>query len=115
MAKPTAQQCHAMTTYFMTAYQEVFETRPVVNRNKARWGFESMLMDYTPAQAKELIDYYLDANLTPSLEWFLWNYDKVDEAYQEHEKNRLLAAQRRKETQERLKQWREKKAQWQKN
>jgi hypothetical protein len=112
--KPTAPQCHAMTTYFIQAYNENVGKQPVVNRNKARWGFESVLMDYTPAQAKELIDYYLDSYADPSLEWFLWNYEKVEESYKDAEKERQSVAKRRKETQERLEQWRKKKEQWKK-
>lgn len=114
MAKATVQQCHAMTTYFQRAYGEVVGKAAVVNRNKARWGFESLLMDYTPAQAKELIDHYLAHYDDPSLDWFLFNYEKVDVAMQDDIRNQASAAKRRKETQARLEQWREKQAQWKK-
>lgn len=112
MAKPTAQQCHALITYFVQAYNEVVGQTPVINRNTARWGFESILMDYTPAQAKELIDFYLAHDNEPRLQRFLSTYDKVVEEMQQYEKDKQSAAKRRKETEERLRLWREKKDKW---
>lgn len=111
MAKPTAQQCHALTTYFVQKVKEETDRQPVVNRNKARWGWDSVLIDYTPSQARELIDYYVEHYDRPSIEWFLFNYEKVDLAKQEHEENESRQRARRKATQERLEQWRNR---WQK-
>lgn len=111
MAKPTAQQCHALTTYFKTKYTETQGREPVISRNKARWWFEGVLMDYTATQAHELIDYYLEHWESPSLEWFGYNYDKVDEAYTDHHKNELAAKKRRQVTQARLEEW---KKRWEK-
>lgn len=110
MAKPTPQQCHALITYFMTRYEEVVGSKPSLNRNKARWGFESILMDYSPAESRELVDYFLD-HYDPNLDWFLWNYEKVVEAKEERVKQQEALALRRKETQQRLDEWRHR---WQK-
>lgn len=106
MAKPTPQQCHALTTYFATAHTEVVGHKPSINRNKARWGFESVLMDYTPTEARQLIDYYLEHYQTPTIDWFMFNYEKVDEAMQEYEENKVIAAKRRAATEKRLEEWR---------
>lgn len=111
MAKPTAPQCHALTTYYVSAYTKAFNSRPVVNRNKARWGFESILMDYPPEDAKRLIDYYLEHFENLSLDWFLFNYDKVEQHRMDAAREAKLAAARRKETEARMKEWRER---WQK-
>lgn len=106
MAKPTPQQCHALTTHFIGQYTESKGYKPSVNRNKARWGFESLLMDYTPAQARELIDYYIEHWESPNLDWFMFNYEKVDEAKQDHDKAEAVAEKRRKATAQRLEEWR---------
>lgn len=111
MAKPTAQQCHALTTYFIQKYTDVVGKKPSVNRNKARWGFESILMDYTPTDARGLIDYYMEHYNNPTVEWFLFNYEKVDNAKQEHEENEAAAERRRAATAKRLEEWRNR---WQK-
>jgi hypothetical protein len=111
MAKATAQQCHALTTYFINKTKEVSGKAPKVNRNKARWAFEAVLMDYTPVEVHGLIDYYVDHYEEPSIEWFLYNYEKVDMAKQEFEDNKILTAKRREETRQRLEEWRNR---WQK-
>lgn len=111
MANPTAQQCHAMTTYYISAYREVVGKEPVVNRNKAKAGWSGLLMDYTPTQARELVDYYLDHYSEPRIDWFLYNYEKVDVAKQEYEEESIAAVKRRQETARRLEEWRNR---WQK-
>lgn len=105
MAKATVQQCHALTTYFITKYTEVNGNKPQANRNKARWGFESILIDYTPEQARELIDFYID-HYTTGLDWFLFNYEKVDEAKQEFEEKKVRNAKIMSETARRAEEWR---------
>ena len=106
MVKPTAQACHALTTYFKTAFKEVVGREPVVSRNKARWWFESILMDYKSDQARELIDFYLSHYDNPDLEWFAYNYDKVDTNMQERMRAEDVARKRREETEKRLEEWR---------
>jgi len=106
MAKATAQQCHALTTYYISKYTEEVGKAPLVNRNKTRWGFEAMLLDYTPEQARELIDHYIEHYSTPTIEWFLFNYEKVDEAKKEYEQYKVSSAKRLAETQKRLEEWR---------
>lgn len=106
MAKPTAQQCHAMITYFAKQYEQKVGDKPLVNRNRARWGFESMLMDYTSEQARVLVDFYLEHWDRATMDWFLYNYEKVDQALQEHNENELATAKRRKVTEQRLEEWR---------
>lgn len=111
MAKPTAQACHAMTTYFINKYTEVVGKAPSVNRNASRYLWEGMLMDYSPTDARTLVDFYLDKYEKPVLQWFLYNYEKVDENKKDKEQENARLAARRKATQERLDEWRKR---WQK-
>lgn len=109
MPKPTPQQCHALITYYITRYEEVVGTKPTLNRNKARWGFESILMDYSPEESRGIVDYFLD-HYEPNVDWLLWNYEKVVEAREEYVKNQEAINKRREETQKRLDAWRERRA-----
>lgn len=105
MATPTAQACHALTTYYMGKHREVTGQEPVVNRNKAKAGAYGLLLDYTPTQARELIDYYVEHWDNPSIQWFLYNYEQVEIAKQDHEKAEESARKRREVTQARLEEW----------
>lgn len=106
MTKPTAAQCHALTTYFVNKYNEVMGRAVVVNRNKAKWGFESILMDMTVIEAQALIDFYIRYYDKPSIDWFMYNYEKIVEQKQDHEKQEKSAAKRREITAARLEEWR---------
>lgn len=106
MAKPKPQEVHALVTYYIKCYEAKKGKTPVLNRNKVRYWLESMLMDYTGAEARELIDYYVDKWAEPSIDWFAFNYDKVDEDKTEYEKNKLSNAAKRSETERRLEEWR---------
>jgi len=104
-----AKDCHTLTSYFIKCYKEKYNIAPVVNRNKARWGFESVLMDFSMDQAQELVNYYLTtASATRhSLEWFLFNYDKLVTARQNQVNDAARRAELRKESEERAREWRE--------
>lgn len=105
--KPTAQQCHALTTYYAKAYSEKVGKPAVLNRNKARWSWDSILMDYTPSQACEMVDFYLEHWPEPNLDWFFYNYEKVDQAIADHNQDEEVRKARRAMTQKRLDEWRE--------
>lgn len=107
MAKPTAQQCHALTSYYVKAYTSRHKVAPSVNRNTARWGFESMLMDMPADEVKELIDFYLttaSARKHP-LDWFFYNYERLVEDLEERRRDREERARLRKESEERTREW----------
>ena len=108
MAKPTAQQCHAMTTYYTSAFKQKYGREPVVNRHSARWGFESVLMGMPPADAKKLIDFYFTTTSKEqhSLTWFFYNYDKLIESLSDLEKDKLRRKQLREESEKRAAEWR---------
>lgn len=109
MAKPTVQQCHAMTTYYVKLFKAKYGTEPVVNRHSARWGFESLLMGMPPSDARELLDFYFTTKSEKrhSLDWFFYNYEKLTESLTEVEKDRAHRDKLRHESEQRAKEWRE--------
>lgn len=106
----TAKDCHTLTSYYIGLYNDKYNVRPVVNRHKARWGFDSVLYDLSLGDARELLDFYLETNSTHghSLDWFFNNYDKLivskESARQDEEERRKLRA----ESKKRLEEWEEK-------
>lgn len=110
MPKPTVQQCHAMTSYYVKKFKEKYGTEPVVNRHSARWGFDSVLQGMSPQETREVIDYYFDTVSTTrhSLDWFFYHYEKLirgkNELQEDSERRKRLRA----ESEERAREWREK-------
>lgn len=104
-----AKDCHVLISYFMKKYKEKYKVEPAVNRHSARWGFDSVLMDLSVQDVKGLMDYYFTTDSTKrhSLDWFLYNYEKLIEAMTEQLRDAQRRAKLRKESEERAKEWRE--------
>lgn len=103
----TAQQCHAAITYYEKAYIEHHGFKPVINRNTARWGFDSILRDMSPSECKALIDYYFDTGGNHALDWFFWNYDKLIIARTSSVQETKARDKLKEESKQRVKEWRE--------
>lgn len=110
MAAP--KEAHALVTYFGQKYKDKYAVAPKNNRYAARWGFDSMLMDMTSSEVKSLIDYYFETiNLSGhSLDWFLYNYEKLAEAMESRDEDVASLARIRQETKRRTEEWRKKKS-----
>lgn len=109
MTKPTAQQCHVMTSYYVKLYKQKYGMDPSFNRHAARWGFESILMDMPKEKAKELIEFYFttDSARRHDLDWFFYHYHELERSASETEKDRAHRAKVRAESAQRAKEWRE--------
>lgn len=109
---PTAKDCHTLTSYYIKRFKEVHApVEPVVNRHSARWGFDSLLMDMSVQECKDLIDYYLGTSAVITqhkLPWLFSNYDKLLETRTEQQKDSEQRSKLRAESEQRAKEWREK-------
>lgn len=107
----TPKQAHALSSYFVKKYKEKYGYDHRFNRNKARWSWDNMLMDMTPTEAKSLVDYYF-TTINPQnhpLEWFFYNYDKLEEAKAKMEEDQRRLEVIRAESAKRAEEWRKKK------
>lgn len=104
---PLAKDCHALTSYYILGYRTKYGRAPVVNRNKARWGFDAILYDLNVVEVKSLLDYYFDAVSTHghSIDWFFNNYDKLIETREIAEKDEADRARLREESKKRVEEW----------
>lgn len=99
-----------MVTYFSQQYKNKYGKTPVVNRYKARWGFDAILMELDVEEIKFLIDYYLETFSANShdLEWFFYNYDKLIVAKEKRDRDAESLARIREESKRRAEEWRNK-------
>jgi len=107
--KPTVQQCYAMIDYYVKAYKAHYHGQePVLNRHSARWGFESVLMGCSPEEVKKLLDFYFQtkSQRRHALDWFFYNYEKLEESLVEIDKDRERREQLRRESEQRVAEWR---------
>lgn len=108
----TAKDAHTLGTYYAKIYKAKYSKDPVFNRHAARWGFESVLMDMSINDAKLLLDYYLNTasttqNRKHSLDWFLYNYEKLIESMQAQQEDAERRKKLREESEIRAREWRD--------
>jgi hypothetical protein len=106
---PQAKDCHALTTYFIQGYEKKYGKKPSVNRNTARWGFDSILHDKSIMDTKFLIDYYFTTPDTKKhdLDWFFYNYDKLWNAMEEAHEDAQHRKKLMEESKKRAEAWRQ--------
>ena len=107
---PTPKQAHALVTYFGKKFKEKYGYEPKLNRYAARWGFDAILMDMSGDEAKGLIDHYFQtmSDKNHSLDWFLYNSEKLAEAKEKTDADKAALAVIRQRTKERTEEWRKK-------
>lgn len=109
-SKVSSTQVNALITQYLTLYQERYGRKPTdFNRYKEKWGFASMIEDLGNARAKEVVSYYFETNnIGHPVSKLLYNYEKLDEIMTERAADEELRARLRRESEARVKAWREK-------
>lgn len=103
----TPKECNTLTSYFEKAWAQKYGRKSNVNRYKARWGFDAVLGGMSLDNAKELIDFYLTTanNRDHDLEWFFYNYDKLEDARDKAAEDRAEIERLKEETKKRASEW----------
>lgn len=106
----TPKQGHVLVSYFGKKYKEKYGSDPRSNRYAARWGFDSILMDISESDIKDLIDYYFETIGTNghTLDWFFYNYEKLAVAKEKRDEDVAALARIREKTRVRTEMWRAK-------
>jgi len=108
----TAQDCHKLITYYEKKFKEKYQTAAVVNRNSAKWGFDSILKGISPQEVKDLIDYWFSTDTVQRhpLQWFFYNYEKLIQARADQDEDEVRRRILRHQSEERARKWRERRA-----
>lgn len=103
----TAAECHALTSYYIKKYKETYGKAPVVNRNVSKLQFQNMLMDFTSAELKELIDFFFttQSGTKHRINDLFYGYDRLVEAWRQHQEDAALQQRLREETKRRTEEW----------
>lgn len=102
------KKAHVLISYYVKKYKETYNSAPVINRNRLRWGFEDMIEDLTLSKAMEVIDWYFRVMQSHD-PWNLLNsYDKFVRMIEEDEADREYREKLRRRTEERVEEFRKK-------
>lgn len=70
-------RAHTLISYYQKKYKERYGQSTVVNRNKVQYLIVNMLKDLSMAEAKDLVDFYIKTDKSPSLITLCYEYDDV--------------------------------------
>lgn len=101
MTKEEAKQAHALVSLYTVIYKEKYAREPKVNRHREKWAMQDVVDSVGYDRAKQLIEYYFKVTKPGHpLQWFFYNFDKLDETLENLQKDEL----RRKALREKTKQ-----------
>lgn len=107
MADERAKYGNALVTHYLKLWKEKYPgVTPKVNRYAVKWGFMDVADSVGFERAKEIIDYYFKTSRPGHpIQWFLYNFDKLDAIMEEVEADELKKAAVRAETKARVEEW----------
>ena len=81
LKKPTeSQQAHALISAYEKRFADKYNYKPIMNRFKYRWGFDSMIKDLGYTRAEDVIEFYFRTErIGHPVDYLLYNYEKLNE------------------------------------
>lgn len=80
MGKQDAQQAYALVSLYIALYKTHYSKQPIVNRYREKWAMQDVIDTVGFNRAKQLIEYYFKCNKPGHpLNWFLYNFDRIDD------------------------------------
>lgn len=95
MAKEDAKQAYALVSLYIALYKFKYDKQPVVNRYREKWAMQDVIDTVGFERGRELLEYYFRLNRQGHpLNWFLYNFDRLDDtlvkSVQDNEKRKSL-------------------------
>lgn len=79
MAKEDDKQAYALVSLYIGLYKNKYNKQPFVNRYREKWAMKDVIETVGFDRSKELLEYYFKCNKPGHpLNWFLYNFDKLD-------------------------------------
>ena len=95
MAKEDAKYAYALVSLYIALYKTRYNKNPIVNRYREKWAMQDVIDTVGFERGKELIEYYFKCNKPGHLlNWFLYNFDRIDDAMikseEDNERRKML-------------------------
>lgn len=79
MTKDEAKLAHGLVSLYCVLYKEKYNKVPVVNRYKEKWAMQDVVDSTGYDRAKVLLEYYFKMSKAGHpLQFFYYNFDKID-------------------------------------
>ena len=100
-SKEGNKQPHALLTHYISLYKDRYGRDPVLNRYREKWGMQDVIDTVGYQRAKDLVEYYFTLNkYNHPLQWFFYNFDKLDKLWKDIEDDKVHRDMLRSKTKE---------------
>jgi len=97
---------NALLTYYLKLYNQKYNKQPTINRYKEKYAMADVFDSIGYDRGKALLDYYFRLNKPGHpLQFFLYNFDRMDEVVKELDKDKQARAKLLRETAARVKEF----------
>jgi hypothetical protein len=80
---------HALISFFCACYKTRYNKNPVLNRYRQKWAMVDVIDDIGYDRARKLIEYYFKLDKpNHSIDWFAFNFEKLDLALRQQEEDK---------------------------
>lgn len=88
MTKDDAKLAHALVSKYADLFKKKYGRVPTINRHREKWAMNDVIDSIGYDRAKVLLDYYFSLNRPGHpIQWFVYNFDKLDEILVKLEKD----------------------------
>lgn len=89
-SKTTNQEPHALITLYVSLFEDKYGKKPSLNRFREKWAMQDLIDSVGYERAKGLIEYYFTlAKYGHPLNWFFYNFDKIDKMWKDIEDDKM--------------------------
>lgn len=97
MSATNNKEPYILITHYQNLYKDKYGKIPTVNKFREKWGMQDVIDSVGFTRTKELLDYYFKTSKNGHpLQFFFYNFDKIDQVNKEIIKdktNRVLLRQ----------------------
>ena len=97
---------NALLSYYLKLYKEKYDKQPTINRYKEKYAMADVVDSVGYERGKALLDYYFRL-MKPGhpLQFFLYNFDRMDEVVRELDKDKVARTKLLRDTAARVKEF----------
>ena len=84
MTKDDAKQAYALVSLYCSLYKTLYKKPAVVNKYREKWAMNDVVESVGYERAKQLLEYYFKTvKAGHPLNWFFYNFEKLDVSLKE--------------------------------
>lgn len=90
MTKDEAKLAYGLVGLYCSLYKTVYKKSAIVNRYREKWAMQDVIDSVGYDRAKQLLEQYFKMDKAPhSLQWFFYNFEKIDLSLQQAEQDKV--------------------------